>query len=45
MRPSGQAPGSETDEARGRNVAREREKETVERVAMEGALVAGVRRV
>lgn len=43
MRWSGQAPGSETDEAQERSVARGRE--TVRRTAMEVALVAGVRRV
>lgn len=43
MRRSGQAPGSETDEARERNVAKGRE--TGKRTAMEVALVAGVRRV
>lgn len=43
MRRSGQAPGSETDEARERSVAKGRE--SGERTTMEVALVAGVRRV
>lgn len=43
MRQSGQAPGSETDEARERSVAKGRE--TGKTTAMEVVLVAGVRRV
>lgn len=43
MRRSGQAPGSETDEARERSVAKGRE--TGKGKAMEVTLVAGVRRV
>lgn len=43
MRWSGQAPGSETDEARERSMVKGRE--TGKRTAMKVALVAGVRRV